>query len=320
MRDYAVGRVLRIVPAYWAVLVITGVQFPAALVRSGDQGLSLGRLTAHPGQLLADALLAQNDYPATGITGIGTAWTLAIEVVYVVMPLLALPLVALAARRSDPRARIRLAFVSPLVLLVGGALSHTATRLSPALAGEGWGADLSAVYHRSFAYNAALFTPGMAAAVVAVLLANGTVRPRRAALTGALALVAFATPAHALDEISTALYEGVAAVAFALITLGLATGEQGRLARPLEHTTLVFIGLISYSVFLWHEPVTRWLASTGPTVNGAIGVPINLALVLAIVIPLSFVSYRLLELPAMSLRRTRTQLPPTTDKPAGRPF
>ena len=250
MRDYALGRFLRIVPAYWVILLVTGTVFSAALVRDSGSTLSLGRLTSDPTTLLSDALLIQNDRPSTAITGIGPAWTLAIEVVfYAVMPLLALPIIALVRRRgTGARGRILLALVPPLVLLVGGAMSHAAGRLSPSLAGEGWGPDWSAVYHRSFAYNAALFAPGMVTAVVAVLLADGraTLRAgrRRGVLVGGLAILVAATALHGAGAVQTSLYEGAAAVAFALVVLSLATGEHGALARLLEWRGLVLVGMI----------------------------------------------------------------------------
>jgi peptidoglycan/LPS O-acetylase OafA/YrhL len=300
------------VPAYWVVLLVVGVLMSAALVRADDGRLTLGNLLTRPGALLSDALLIQNDIPATTITGIGPAWTLAIEVVfYVVLPLLALPLLVLATRRRALGSRVALALVAPLALLALGLAAKASVLVVPSLAGEGWSDDWSGVLHRSFAYNADLFAPGMVAGVAAVLIGSGTLvvraGARRAMLVAAAVLVAAATAARAAELVPSATYETLAAIGFGLLMLSLATGERSRIVVPLESRPLVFVGLVSYSVFLWHEPVTRWLAARGATLDGVVGIPVNLALVLALVLPLSYASYRLVERPAMGLRRARSR-------------
>ena len=55
-------------------------------------------------------------------------------------------------------------------------------------------------------------------------------------------------------------------------------------------------------MFLWHEPVTRWLSVKGLTVDGVLGAPLDVVIVLLVVLPLAYATYRLVERPAMSLR------------------
>jgi Acyltransferase family len=82
VRSYLRNRALRILPAYWVVLTAVAVILPAALLRLSSSELALGRLADQPGILLSNALFLQNYIPASLETGIGPAWSLAVEVVF----------------------------------------------------------------------------------------------------------------------------------------------------------------------------------------------------------------------------------------------
>ncbi len=71
------------------------------------------------------------------------------------------------------------------------------------------------------------------------------------------------------------------------------------LARLLEIPFLVRVGVISYSVFLWHEPLIRWLSYHSLTLSGATGFGVNLVVLGTISIVLSTITYRYVELPAL---------------------
>jgi peptidoglycan/LPS O-acetylase OafA/YrhL len=71
------------------------------------------------------------------------------------------------------------------------------------------------------------------------------------------------------------------------------------LVRVLETRPFVWAGLISYSVFLWHEPIVRWLQGHGLTTGGVTGLVTNTLLLLAITAVLSTLTYRCVELPAL---------------------
>ena len=75
--------------------------------------------------------------------------------------------------------------------------------------------------------------------------------------------------------------------------------------RALEVRPIVAVGLVSYSLFLWHEPLIRWLREHGMTLSGSAGFVANLVVVGAVAGLLSFLTYRYIELPA--LRRKARQ-------------
>ena len=85
---------------------LAGLVLSAALVRTADGHLRLDNLRDDPTLLVTNAVLLQNYAPATTITGIAPAWTLAVEVAFnLALPLLALPAITFADRRghSDRR-------------------------------------------------------------------------------------------------------------------------------------------------------------------------------------------------------------------------
>jgi len=100
--------------------------------------------------------------------------------------------------------------------------------------------------------------------------------------------------------------------AAALIYAGAAqSGQVGWVNRLLNMRTLVFVGLISYSLYLWHWPVLVLLRSAGWYAWGLPEMP--MAIVLTGIFLLSWASWRWVELP-FRLKNTRssgvTILPP----------
>jgi peptidoglycan/LPS O-acetylase OafA/YrhL len=63
------------------------------------------------------------------------------------------------------------------------------------------------------------------------------------------------------------------------------------------------MGLASYSLFLWHEPITRVLAEQGLTFVGRGGFAVNIAVVAVVSGALAAATYRLVERPALARKR-----------------
>ncbi|MFB9991315.1 acyltransferase family protein [Deinococcus oregonensis] len=96
----------------------------------------------------------------------------------------------------------------------------------------------------------------------------------------------------------------------ALLLWGLAHG-RGWVARVFAWSPLVVLGEASYSLYILHVPVYLWLSSAWRRVLP--GVPQELAfflVYLAVLIPLSLVTYLALERPAQRLLRRRWQTRP----------
>ena len=178
VRNYLRNRGLRILPAYWVVLTIVAVVLPAALLRRSPSELSLDRLVSRPDTLVSNALFVQNYVPGSLDTGIGPAWSLAVEVVfYLSLPVLAVLARAGFRRARSARGRVLALLAPPAALLLLGTAGKAATVL---LEDHDPGSDILA---RSFLSLADLFAPGMALAVLFVLVQERHVRlPRRLAL------------------------------------------------------------------------------------------------------------------------------------------
>ena len=318
---YLRNRALRILPAYWVILLITGVVMRATLV-SFD--LQRGSLAARPGLLLRDALLVQNYDPGTILTGIGPAWSLAIEVVfYLALPILALVAFALAGRAKSESRRGRLALLPPVVMLIVGVSGKlVASTIVPGLGpGLGWVNDWHSVLERSFWVQGDLFAYGMLLAVLTVHVEDGRIRLPRGwwpiTAVGFLALAGLTAVAFDKGSINQYVYDSLMAAAcglfLSLVVLGgFAGGQRPAPVRWLEARPIVWVGVVSYSLFLWHEPIIWWLRDRGLLASGggAAGFLLNLVIVGSVSLALSALTYRLVELPALR-RKART---PTRDE------
>ncbi len=269
LRAYARNRAFRILPLYWAVLVVLLV-----IQEGGGSAAQWARF----------AVFAQNFSSGTVETVDGPMWSLVVEVeFYLALPVLAWGL----ARVARGRAR-----TAALVLAATG----TAAMAWHWVAVEG--AD---AVDRRWAYSLPV-TFGFFAAGMLVALATETwaTRPPRA-LAGALGrgelwlLAAAALWVLVADDLRLL---ALAAPASAL-TIGacVLAPRPGRVVRALDARPLAAIGIVSYSLYLLHWPL---LDALDGDVRG-------LAALTAVVVPASLVlaatAYHLVEAPFLRLRR-----------------
>jgi peptidoglycan/LPS O-acetylase OafA/YrhL len=308
---YFRNRALRILPAYWVILILSGLVLDAALIRHGSS-LELGRLS-DPGNFASAAFFVHDYRPATTLIGIGPAWSLAVEVVfYLALPVLGALAIALARRAANPR-RLLIAALVPVgvLLLIGLSGKFAAAQLVPGEEGRagGWGADWHTVLLRSFWAQADLFAFGMVVAVVHVHTAKGTLRlphgwrPVAAAiavLAGGIALARLLDLGGSFGyPLENTVVAASLAVLLALVVLPRDDGEPSRLVRWLEMPVVVAIGLVSYSLFLWHEPVVRWLHEHDLTFAGIGGLALNIAVLAIVAGTLAVLTYRFVEFRAL---------------------
>ena len=79
--------------------------------------------------------------------------------------------------------------------------------------------------------------------------------------------------------------------------------RQSAWATVLTNPWLQFLGLISYSVYMWHEPLMLGLSERGILINPApAAFPLNALILVAASIAVATVSYRVVERPAMHIR------------------
>jgi peptidoglycan/LPS O-acetylase OafA/YrhL len=291
VRQYLRNRALRILPAYWVILV--GV----TLVFHHD-------LFTKPLEFGANFLLLQNYVPSYAIggsqgVGIVPAWSLVIEVsFYLLVPIVGYLAIRLSASRGHP---IWGAFVPVVLMTVAGIASKGIAR------GMGPG-DVLTVWQEALPVHADWFAAGMAVAVVRVLYEDGRLRLRRAPVAAgavaALAAAALATKLYYGGTVSLKEQQSVNAVLFAFVLAFVVMSPPHSIViRSLSLRPLVFVGLASYSLFLVHDPLVRGFRDWGITSDGAGGFVANLALISVISLVLASASYLFVERPALARKR-----------------
>jgi peptidoglycan/LPS O-acetylase OafA/YrhL len=328
---YLQNRALRILPAYWVILLFVAL-VGAASVRVTPDELGVGHLT-DPLELGQTALLLQDYRPGTMVIGIGPAWSLAVEVVfYLALPVLVLAAGSVARRTATRRGRILVLLGPPLLLLLIGLTGKLAAgHLVPADPLAGYNADWHSVIERSFWAQADLFAFGMLVAVLHTEVSDGRLRlrPGWRWIATAAALLVFLWCAwtmrrgehsYLLQNTGQALAIGIALAA--IVLPDRSASRSPRALRVLESVPFVAVGAASYSLFLWHYPVIDWLREQGLTVDGgwaALG--FNFVLVAIVAGGLSALTYRYVERPALRHKRrgrraTTAAPPPLTTAPA----
>lgn len=304
---YLRNRALRILPAYWVILLISALVLESVRTPDGTVGA-----LRDPWPLTQSLLFVQNYDPDQVVTGIGPAWSLNVEVVfYVLLPGLAALGYALARHVGGFRAALVPAAVLLVLGLVGKAIAAYA--VPPKYAYGGWESDWHSVIERSFLGQADLFAFGMALAVIRVLWEDGRVRlpawwrlpTLLVSATSLLVICAKAT--NDGEQMSYSPWNTVVALDFAillaLVVLVHREDPRPRLVGLLETRVLVTVGVASYSLFLWHNPLVQWLQAHGLTLGGTLGFLVNLALIAGLAIAISLATYRLVEAPSLRLRR-----------------
>jgi peptidoglycan/LPS O-acetylase OafA/YrhL len=168
---------------------------------------------------------------------------------------------------------------------------------------------------RSFLNHADLFAFGMGLAVLMVNIEDGHIRLPRWWRRPAYLLLGGMVCATVLlvDRGLIYGYRGAveydlitgccAALILAVVALPAADSSISLLTRVLETRILVAMGLISYSVFLWHEPLIRWAKERGFTLTGSQGFWVNILVLGVATSLLSAITYRFVERPALARKR-----------------
>ena len=294
LQHFAIARVLRIVPAYWAILFIV-------------IALTERHLFSRPLTLLANMLFLQYCFPsllppdlatANGGIAIVPAWSLVVEAgFYIVLPLACVLGIRYARRRQ---VGVVAAFLPVVPLLVIGAISTVIEHVLTGDALRDWSAN--------FPIHAGWFGCGMAGTMVALLWEHDrlrlSARTAAAIAAGALAVLAVALKLHATNTLSPLDYQWpVAASISDLLLLVVVHADARWMQRLLGSPFMVGLGLASYSIFLVHDPILRavrsqdWFSVT-PTGFGLTLLVVGSATALA-----TACSYRLLEKPSFAARR-----------------
>ncbi|HEX5439630.1 MAG TPA: acyltransferase [Ktedonobacterales bacterium] len=299
-------RMLRIVPAYWVCLFIVAV---------AENQL---RRTVEPLNMLTHVLMIHDDFPRFNRDLEPPFWTLAVEAqFYLVLPLLAWGIArVVGASRSLARVVLGIVAVILLALTVQWVDSLVMSTL-PDVDGVDrtpGGVFVLATMGMQGKFLAVFAVGMLCAALYVVVIEQGRVskavarRCGKAALLFALVMFAIAIPAWAKGAVmfhpgtfwglDIQGYPLISAAAFGGLLLALLLGVSGggRLGRVFAWGPLRFVGLISFSLYLWHLPILQGLM---PPFD-------HLALPLRLLcIPIvAYASYQLIERPFLARRHT----------------
>jgi peptidoglycan/LPS O-acetylase OafA/YrhL len=307
---YAWRRFLRIVPAYWVALAVTALALGLAGVFT-VQGIPT---------YFGFAQIYRHDYSLGGLT---QAWTLCVEVTfYAFLPLYALVMRRLPGRSRRGRMRGELWGLAALVLV---AVVYQAVLVSSADDPNAASDVQGLLYLPAFLDQ---FAIGMGLAVASVALADREVLPgplrtleRFPGLAWAGALVAFwaVSTQIGLDG-RGGLYEPRTAAQyfehhylFAAIGLGVVLpavfGDQSRgfVRRLLANRVLLYLGLVSYGIYLYQQLVyvqlDRWGFASGTQLGFLHPYLIWLGVGIIGSVVLASISYWLMERPLLRLKR-----------------
>ncbi|MDQ3936368.1 MAG: acyltransferase [Actinomycetota bacterium] len=306
IRGYATRRLFRIVPAYW--VAITVIALPAGLLwfPFGLIGSDLPVVFDHPYfHYTFTHVFNRQDL----LTGVGHTWTLAVEMqFYVFLPVWAFLL------RQLPRGSDRqfvLTEALPLVAIFAIGLLWNLTMIERTAGNLVLFSPEVAVIPRFLDH----FALGMGLAVASVVLAGRERRPSAVRLVEdrpwvpwLLAGLGFVVLANLGANYISADVEPVRHELRGLIALGLLApavfGETrgGTVRRVLAWPPLVWVGLVSYSLYLWHPAIAQKIVYTQLDENIGWVVPAMLAVVASIAV--AAVSFYAIERPALRAGRT----------------
>jgi len=290
-RQFLFRRAVRILPLYWVgVTTVWAIRNPAL-----------------PGDWvdLVEHLLFLQVFDRQRIFfTVGPTWSMSLEVMfYVLLVLLAPVAVRACSRIATPARRAALLLGGTAVLAAIPWVWNSVAFLVAHVPFDNW-----PVYFGPQARFGA-FAAGMALAVVVA------VRDGRPLFTGIwpsvlrLAGLGVVTAGAVLARPGTwgqVVFHDIAALGWLLLLASTVLGAPGQVwSRMLSWNLLTWLGLISYSTYMWHEPTMLLLEHLGLIGRSAQALPLTIALVLAVSVAAGWVSYHLVERPTSKLRLLR---------------
>lgn len=272
LRRYAVNRALRILPLYYAVVVVV------LLFQADNPGLGIWARYLTFTETLS---------PVTAGRIVGPAWSLVVEVCFYLL----LPLLAYAVARLAGGSRARAA-----AILIGLGLASLAVRVVTIYTAD----PIDPLWRLNIPATFLFFVPGMLLALLRLSWEER--RPawlRGPPLQGDLWILA-SIPLWALVLlVSYSLDFLVGAAAFLIVGACVLPIRTGPVTNVLQWRPLAVLGVASYSLYLWHVPVLRAEIDAGVTTNFWLLTAITIPLCVAVALG----SYAVIEWPFLRLRR-----------------
>jgi peptidoglycan/LPS O-acetylase OafA/YrhL len=289
--EFLFRRAVRILPLYWiAVIVVWAVRNPTL---HGDWIDLIEHLTF-------TQIFDQKRIFYT----LGPVWSMSLEIIfYGLLVILGPAAVRLCRRLGTRRKRVT-------VLLAGCGVLFAIP--------VAWNAFAFFVLNISFEHWPVYFGPqarfgafavGMALAVIAAarrsepLFAGVWPSVLRVA---ALLIVAAATALNQPNTWGQAAYHDVSALGWALLLASTVLGKKDQAwSRWLSWRPLTLVGLLSYSIYMWHEPLMLLLENVGVISRSPADLPAAIVIMLVAAFLVGGLSYQLIEYPTSKLRALR---------------
>jgi peptidoglycan/LPS O-acetylase OafA/YrhL len=300
---YAWRRFLRLFPAYWVALTALAV-FPGLFGVFSHNWWAFYSLTDF---LDLEHLHSVCPPDEEFRCGLPQSWTLGIDLTfYIALPLYAALTGLLTRGRNRVHwMRIELVLVAMVTVLTLWAAGHPLD-----LRGQSW-------FHYSFVGHFYWFGLGLALAVLSVAYSNRKHPPRPIRFVEShpllcwvggfgvyfVTVLAFSDAPFVFDFNNSEyllmnLVQGVGGVLFFLPAV-FGNPNRGLPARVLGHPALMWVGLISYGLLLWHGTVAVMLGSLFGSGEGYWTV---LIAEVVIAVPMAVLSYYIIERPLMKLK------------------
>jgi peptidoglycan/LPS O-acetylase OafA/YrhL len=288
VRVFLLRRAARILPLYWlAILLVWASRNPSL---PGDWRDLIEHLT-----------FTQVFDSERMFYTIGPAWSLSVEIWFYLF--LAAAYVAfnhLSQHLHSRRARLGVMLAPPALLLTASLCWQLW-----AVYGSHQPATRWAIWFNPIA-RADMMAAGMAIAVLYGMRTSAAPVTRRVLLPMrllALAMLAYGCAIRTDATDTTTLFNLLSTGAFTLlIASSVLDHPQHRWRRILAGPRLAWLGLTSYSLYMWHEPVLLWLDQHLGLDHAQAAFPITALILLTTSVPIGWLSYRIIEQPLGRLR------------------
>lgn len=288
-RGFLIRRAIRIVPPYYlAITLVWAWRFTGGR----DQWIDLAE----------HLTFTQIFDPVRIFWTIGPAWSLSVEVLFYVFLAAVGMLVGAVCRRIEGEARRAGLLAGGSVMLIAGSMAY-----------KWWAAEVAHIPETNFPIwfgpvaKLDLFAIGMLLAVIVVVvrgrvLVAGPMPSILRLAAGALIVVDFLL--RPANETVNLYFHTLSGVAFALVLASTVLGPRDSTwGRALTWPPLQYLGLISYSVYLWHEPILIELGKRGILIQSRPELfPLNALILVTLAVVAASVSYAGIERPVLGLR------------------
>ncbi|MEO7837125.1 MAG: acyltransferase [Acidimicrobiales bacterium] len=291
-RGFLVRRAVRILPLYWTAILV------AWALRNGSLPGDWRDLVEH---LTFTQLYDQKRIFYT----IGASWSLAVEITFYLAVALLIPLVVPRLRVLSSRAAQLAGLLALCAVVIAGSAAWKILEFSIHHVPK----DNFPAYFNPLA-RADTFAFGMALAVVVAACSGRPVLPRGAGIglrVAAGAVWVWAVVMRPAGNNDNPWFHTLSGLGMALLLASSVLGARGaRWERALGARPFTFLATVSYSLYLWHEPILTEFSTRGWLFTHPEDFVRNALALMGVSLVVAWLSYRLIERPTSSLRHLFT--------------